>query len=231
MNPVPIQNASLLMQVSSMDRFLNLNIVILFTLNNSEVQAMVSPTPKRKAIIVNGLPASGKSTVAREMARSFNLPILARDTIQEALYDVIGTGDREYNRMLGRAGMAVIWAVINNFPLDASVIIDTWCRYPPYDWVAQGRATAGIDRFVKIWCHASGEILSSRYLSRVGVRHPGYPGKDFAVELIEIAKKTGPMGIGDLFLVDTSSPQSVDIQKMSSWVAEKLNIRPAKPIT
>jgi glucokinase len=192
---------------------------------------MKSRPPKRKAIIVNGPPASGKSTIAREMARSFNLPILARDTIQEVLYDVIGTGDREYNRMLGRAGMAVIWAVIHNFSLDASVIIDTWCRYPPYDWVVQGLAAAGIDRFVEIWCHAPGEILSSRYLSRVGVRHPGHPGKEFAVELIEIAKKAKPMGIGDVFLVDTSSHTLVDIQKMSSWVAEKLDIRPAKAIT
>jgi glucokinase len=189
---------------------------------------MGTPIPKRKAIIVNGPPASGKSTIAREMARSFNLPILVRDTIQEVLYDVIGTGDREYNRMLGRAGMAVIWAVINNFPLDASVIIDTWCRYPPYDWVVQGLSTAGIDRFVEIWCHAPGEVLSSRYLSRVGVRHPGHPGKEFAVELIEIAKKAIPMGIGDLFLVDTSSPEPVDYQKIARWVSLKLEIKPAK---
>ncbi len=190
---------------------------------------MNSLPPKRKAIIVNGPPASGKSTIAREMARSFNLPILARDTIQEVLYDVIGTGDREYNRMLGRAGMAVIWAVINNFPLNASVIIDTWCRYPPYDWVVQGLATAGIDRFVEIWCHAPGEILSSRYLSRVGVRHPGHPGKEFAVELIEIAKKAKPMGIGELFLVDTSSPEMMDYQKMASWVSQELDIKSVKP--
>ena len=187
--------------------------------------------PKRKAIIVNGPPASGKSTIAREMARSFNLPILARDTIQEVLYDVIGTGDREYNRMLGRAGMAVIWAVINNFPLDASVIIDTWCRYPPYDWVAQGLASAGIYQFVEIWCHAPGEILASRYLSRVGVRHPGHPGKEFAVELIEIAKNAEPMGIGELFLVDTSSPEAVDYQKMASWVSQKLDIKSAETKT
>jgi glucokinase len=192
---------------------------------------MNSPFPKRKAIIVNGPPASGKSTIAREMASSFNLPILARDTIQEVLYDVIGTGDREYNRMLGRAGMAVIWAVIAHFPLDASVIIDTWCRYPPYDWVRQGLDTAGIDRFVEIWCHAPGEILSSRYLSRVGVRHAGHPGKEFAVELIEIAKKAVPMGIGDLFLVDTSTPEPVDYRKMALWVSQKLEIKPVNPMT
>jgi glucokinase len=187
---------------------------------------MGTPAPSRKAIIVNGPPASGKSTIAREMARVFNLPILARDTIQETLYDVIGIGDREYNRMLGRAGMAVIWEVIANFPMDASVIIDTWCRYPPYDWVRQGLSTAGIDRFVEIWCHAPDEVLSARYLSRVGERHPGHPGKEFAVELKEIAKKAGPMGIGVVFRVDTSSPELVDIPKITSWVSAKLKIKP-----
>ena len=132
--------------------------------------------PSRKAILVNGPPASGKTTIAEALAQHFHLPILARDAVQEALYDVIGTGDREYNRMLGRAGMAVIWAMIRHFPPDAMVIIDTWCRYPPFDWLAEGFASAGITRFVEIFCWARGEILAERYLSRVGQRHAGHPG-------------------------------------------------------
>jgi len=190
------------------------------------LKVMESPHPKRKAILINGPPASGKSTIAGELATIFNVPILARDTIQESLYDVIGSGDREYNRMLGRAGMAVIWAVLKNFPLEATVIIDAWFRYPPYDWVVQGFSTAGITSFVEIWCHAPGEVLSSRYLSRVGQRHAGHLGKEFAAELIEIANHANSMGIGDLFSVDTSSPDLVDIPKLASWVSEKLMIDP-----
>ena len=188
---------------------------------------MESHSPNRKAIIVNGPPASGKSTVAGELAAIFNVPILARDTIQESLYDVIGAGNREYNRMLGRASMAIIWAVLKSFPFDATVIIDAWFRYPPYDWVQQGFSTAGITSFVEIWCHAPGEVLSSRYLSRVGQRHAGHPGKEFALELIDIADRANPMGIGDLFSVDTSSPDLVDIPKLASWVSEKLKIKPS----
>jgi glucokinase len=85
---------------------------------------MESYGPQRKAILVNGPPASGKSTIAGELAAIFNVPVLARDTIQEALYDVIGTGDREYNRMLGRASMSVIWAMLKSFPFESTVIID-----------------------------------------------------------------------------------------------------------
>ena len=188
---------------------------------------MESRHPNRKAIIINGPPASGKSTIADELGNIFNLPVLKRDTIQEALYDVIGTGDREYNRMLGRAGIAVIWAVLNNFPWEGAAIIDAWFRYPPYDWVQQGFSSAGIKSFVEVWCHAPGEVLSARYLSRMGQRHAGHPGKDFAIELIEIAKKAKPMGIGDLLSVDTSTPDLVNIQEISSWISAKLKIKPA----
>jgi glucokinase len=182
---------------------------------------------ERKAILVNGPPASGKTTVAETLADCFHLPILARDAVQEALYDTIGSGDREYNRTLGRAGMAVIWALISHFPPDAVVIIDAWCRYPPFDWMAAGFKTAGITQFVEIFCWARGEILAERYLSRVGLRHAGHPGAEFAPELIEVAHKAKPTGLGEVFYMDTSSAELVNLQQISRWVEEKLFIKPS----
>jgi len=185
----------------------------------------MSLTPQRKAILVNGPPASGKTAIAEALAAHFQLPILARDAVQEALYDTLGTGDREYNRLLGQAGMAVIWRMMQNFPPDASVIIDTWCRYPPFDWLTDGIKSAGITRLVEVFCWAQGEILAQRYLSRVGLRHPGHPGKELAPELIEVSKKAKPTGLADALIVDTSQGGNIKHEEIIQWVNDHLQIQ------
>ena len=42
-------------------------------------------------VVVTGPPAAGKTTVAREIARSLRLPLVAKDTIKEALFDAFDT--------------------------------------------------------------------------------------------------------------------------------------------
>lgn len=178
----------------------------------------------RKAILVNGPPASGKTSVAEGLQAHFRLPILARDAVQEALYDVIGSGDREYNRLLGRAGMEVIWRMLQHFPSDAAVIIDTWCRYPPFDWLTEGFKTAGVAQWVELFCWAKGEVLVQRYLSRIGWRHAGHPGAEFAPELIEVARKAKPTGLADSLFIDTTTSTEIGMDKIIGWVQEKLKL-------
>ena len=48
----------------------------------------------KRAILVNGVPASGKSTVARAVTDRFGWPLLALDTIKEPFFDEIGAVDR-----------------------------------------------------------------------------------------------------------------------------------------
>ena len=75
----------------------------------------------RKAILINGLPASGKSFLGRKLAYQYNAPLLTLDTIKEAMFDTLGIGDREYNRSLSKASKEIIWALIAEFPKDSLV--------------------------------------------------------------------------------------------------------------
>lgn len=45
-------------------------------------------------VIFTGLPASGKTRLARSIAPSLSLPVVDKDEILEALYDALGTGER-----------------------------------------------------------------------------------------------------------------------------------------
>ncbi len=60
-----------------------------------------------RVIVVTGLPGTGKSTLARELAARYRMPVLAKDFIKEPLLDVLGAGDATQSRRLSDASFAV----------------------------------------------------------------------------------------------------------------------------
>jgi hypothetical protein len=62
-------------------------------------------------ILITGLPGTGKSTLARSVARQLGLPLICKDTIKEPLLDVIGAADRAESRRLSDASFAVMFAL------------------------------------------------------------------------------------------------------------------------
>lgn len=46
---------------------------------------------RRLVVLVNGLPAAGKTTLARALSRRLSLPLLSKDVIKEAHADIFGT--------------------------------------------------------------------------------------------------------------------------------------------
>lgn len=62
-------------------------------------------------ILVTGLPASGKSTLARELARLLRAPLIGKDMIKEPLLDVLGGADGGHSRLLSAASFAVLFSV------------------------------------------------------------------------------------------------------------------------
>ena len=60
-------------------------------------------------ILVTGIPASGKSTMARFLAETFGLPVISKDRIKECMYDTIGFRSREEKVKLGTASMQIMY--------------------------------------------------------------------------------------------------------------------------
>ena len=160
----------------------------------------------KAAVLVNGVPASGKSTVARAIAAATGWPVLALDTIKEALFEEIGRGDRDDNRRLGRASYRAIFALIADFPADAGVIVDAWFGFQPREVLAAHIARSGLLRIAEIWCHAPADLVGARYGERVGQRSAGHLGLDYVPELIALAQRAAPLGEFPLYRVDTTQP-------------------------
>ena len=62
-------------------------------------------------ILVTGIPAAGKSTMAEVMAEKLKLPVISKDTIKELLFDNVGFQSRAEKVNLGIASMEIMYYV------------------------------------------------------------------------------------------------------------------------
>lgn len=176
-----------------------------------------------RAILVNGVPATGKTNVAKGIGKRLHLPVLTLDTVKEVLFEELGhrDADREWGRTLGRASIRSIWALIGGFPADAMVVVEAWFRLPPHEPVLAGLARARVDRWVEIWCHADPDTVADRYAGRRRV--PGHPApEDYVEELRALAGRARPMGLAPVLDVDTTDFKTVDLDAIARWVADQL---------
>jgi glucokinase len=152
---------------------------------------------------VNGVPASGKSTVAREVSQELRAPLLTLDTVKESFFDHLGTGNRDYNRTLGKASYQAIFALIGDFPAGSITVVDAWFGFQPMEILQQHIERARLTRVIEVWCHAKPEVIGMRYLARAAQRPSGHLGTDYVPELIALAARASPTGLFPLITVDT----------------------------
>lgn len=175
----------------------------------------------RCVLIVNGLPASGKSTLGRWLADRLSWPFISRDTLKEPVFDALGIRDRETNRALGRGIHEGMWAMVGEFPDQVSVVVESWFGASSLPLVRAGLERARCAHVAEVWCEAPVELLVERYLARVAVRHPAHPGAEFEPELRRLASEAAPLGVGPTLRVATD--RVVDREAVLAWVTDVLS--------
>jgi glucokinase len=171
---------------------------------------------ERRLVMVNGVPASGKSRVAAELSAATGWPVLALDTVKEPFLAEIGGVDRDFNRVLGRASYRAIFALLAAAPPGTTAIVDAWFGFQPRELLESLLAEAGISAVLEVWCRAPGDLVAARYRDRAGARPPGHPGADYAEELRRLAERAEPMRLGPVCEIDTSGP--VDIGAVLGFI-------------
>ena len=170
-------------------------------------------------VVVTGMPAAGKSTVADALSRSLSLPLIARDRIKEQLYETLGAGDVELSSRLGTASFALLFDL-------AAVLLETRQSVIVEANFFRGDAEPEFaalpkHRVAQIHCHAPLELLVERYTGRR--RHPGHHD-DQKVELLRERFDSGTHEAlvlpGDIIQVDTSRP--VDLIAIADRVRRSL---------
>ncbi|CAI0746836.1 AAA family ATPase [Serratia ficaria] len=187
----------------------------------------VSPAAGKSVILVNGVPASGKSTVARALSQRFALPYLTLDGIKEPFMSCLGDIDRAQNRALGCAAYQAIWSVVAQGPQGCAWVIDAWFGFQPREALSRYLREAGVTQVLEVWNQVSGALAAERYASRLGQRVKGHPGEEYLPELRALAERATPMALGPVFLVEQGP--SPDIDGLADWLAAHATQRDRRP--
>ncbi len=156
-------------------------------------------------VLVAGPPGSGKTTLAVPLAAELRLPLIAKDTIKEALMDELGTPSTvEDSRRLGRAANATMIALARTTPGAVLENAFTSAAVPAL------RDLPGT--IVEVRCRCPREVALKRYRARAADRHRGH--LDVAREDSEIWNDDllTPLSIGSVIHVDTTS--QVDLTEL-----------------
>lgn len=175
----------------------------------------------KRVILVNGVPASGKSTVARFLSNAHGWPLLGLDTIKEPFLVQLDPGDRAFNRKLGRASYHAIFDLVAAFPDGMTTVIDAWFGFQPLEVLTAHLERAGVGAVLEIWCHAAPDLVGERYAARIGERHPGHPGLDYVPELKVLAGRAMPLGGFPRFEIDTGLP--LDEPALLNWINARIS--------
>ena len=184
-------------------------------------------------IVLTGMPASGKSTVAAKLADALSLPVLAKDEFKEALFDTIGFSCYAEKRKLDHAANAVLLkaaeAMLRN---GRSLIIDN-----NFDGAAAEALNALTERMgarcVTVFFGGDTEAFYRRSVERdrLHLRHLGHvvqehyplhegdsPDHDMTRE--EFREKFEKRGMADVRLngirieIDATEPAAIDTDRL-----------------
>ena len=155
-------------------------------------------------VVVSGPPASGKTTLARAIAPALGLPLIAKDTIKQALMTVLPVQDVAASRVVGAASVAALLAVAAETP--GAVLESVWHR---------SRALEGLRRLpgeiVEVFCRCDPQVAAQRYALRAGSRDAGHFDSDRAIEELWNEEVAQPVAGGwPVIEVDTGNPVDVE---------------------
>jgi predicted kinase len=134
-----------------------------------------------RIIIVTGLPATGKSTLAREVSARLRVPLLAKDAIKEPLLDCFGATDAAQSRRLSDASFAVLFALTRDVVASgADAVLEG--NFRPGEHEASFRSSSV--RIAQILCVLDEPQRLARLAARARdlTRHAGHRDADLAAQ-------------------------------------------------
>ena len=172
---------------------------------------MTDRLPTGTFVVVSGPPASGKTTLSGVIAPILGLPLIAKDTIKQALMTVLPVPDVAASRVVGRASVAALLAVAAESP-GGAVLESVWHRSYALDEL---RRLPG--QVVEVFCRCDPVLAAERYAVRAGSRNAGhFDAERVTAELWndEVARPVA--GGWPVIEIDTAVP--VDVEALTAAI-------------
>jgi predicted kinase len=171
-------------------------------------------------VLINGLPGSGKTTLAGGLTDALGVPLFSKDSYKESLWHGAVRPDAAESSALGRRALRRLWADVAAQPGPA-VVESFWFAPRDRDFVRVDLGAAGRTANLELWCDVDPTVARQRCRSRP--RHPvHHPVHDDDPLWAEWAGNARPLDLGPVLHVDTAQP--VDVPALSRQVGQLLGL-------
>lgn len=179
-------------------------------------------------VVVTGLPGTGKTALARRLARRFNLPLIHKDGFKEILFDTLGWSDPQWSRQLSLTSFHLQYHTVATM-LQAGVSclaegnFDSRLASPEF----QKLQKLYPHQVLQILCVAEGQVVWQRFLARAqaGRRHPGHTDSGAPEQFKEILLRGRVPALeldGMLMEVDTTDFSRVNYPSIYQAIQHRL---------
>jgi predicted kinase len=168
-------------------------------------------------VVVTGPPASGKSTIARDLATELSIPFLSKDELKERVYEELGSGE-QVEPVVERSALAILYSVArSNLTAGVSVLLES-----NFDRESDTAPLRDLEaRIVQVHFGGDAEELARAFAERAaeGKRHEGHD--DDPDDAAEVRHKIeagfwDPLDLpGELIRVDTTA-DDVDAEALAA---------------
>jgi len=162
----------------------------------------------KQALVITGLPASGKTTLGRQLASALGFSFLDKDDFLEQLFEQQGVGDLAWRQQLSRQSDQDFEETARRHK--SVVLVSHW--RPPADEGTSGTPTEWLtdafQQIVEVFCDCPAEEAVRRFATRS--RHAGHGDglqtDDEITSRMSSWARNLPLGIGPSIRVNTTSP-------------------------
>jgi len=154
------------------------------------------------AILINGLPGSGKSALAARLTTELGWPVISKDALKEGLFETLSPllGPRE----IGAIAADLLWDVAAR--IRGPVILESfWFAERDGDFVTAGLERSARSRYLEVWCEVPPSLAQQRFAARR--RHEVHEDRTRLDEW-ESWRRARPL-FRDHLVADTSGPTDV----------------------
>ncbi len=121
-----------------------------------------------RVVLVNGLPASGKSTLAIALVERLGWVLLSKDALKEDFCTLVWP--HVSSERLGGLALDTMYSLAG--AIEGSVLLDAiWLSTRDRPFLDAGLATMGEPRVVEVWCDVPEALARQRFELRMPERH------------------------------------------------------------
>jgi predicted kinase len=185
--------------------------------------------PKKlpRLVIVSGPSASGKTSIARELAEELGLALLAKDDVKESLFDTLGNPSDDAES--GRLGLAsyVLIERLGRRILESGVGLVVEGNFFRDRHEAHLGPLVARSRAVVLHCDIAPEAMADRLKKRAAgekKRHPGHTEPDPELledpkKLVESREDLEPPNLDvPIKRIDTTEVHNPPVGRLAKWI-------------